>query len=169
MEDIESPEDDLRQSGFYAGCCARFARGEGIWTGKDGIYFACTDGGVKRKGQIWRYVPSPAEGSPGETKQPGTLELFIEPNDGALVEGCDNVTMAPWGDLIVCEDGNSPQFLVGVRPDGSTYKLGRTTISELAGACFSPDGSTLFVYIQTPGMTLAITGPWKDLAARARG
>jgi secreted PhoX family phosphatase len=28
MEDIESPEDDLRQSGFYAGCCARFARGE---------------------------------------------------------------------------------------------------------------------------------------------
>ena len=169
MEDIESPEDDLRQSGFYAGCCARFARGEGIWTGKDGIYFACTDGGVKRKGQIWRYVPSPAEGSPGETKQPGTLELFIEPNDGALVEGCDNVTMAPWGDLIVCEDGNSPQFLVGVRPDGSTYKLGRTTISELAGACFSPDGSTLFVNIQTPGMTLAITGPWKDLAARARG
>jgi secreted PhoX family phosphatase len=74
--------------------------------------------------------------------------------------------MAPWGDLIVCEDGNSPQYLVGVRPDGSTYQLGRTTISELAGACFSPDGSTLFVNIQSPGVSVAITGPWRDLAKR---
>ena len=32
--------------------------------------------------------------------------------------------------------------------------------SELAGACFSPDGTTLFVNIQRPGMTVAITGPW---------
>ena len=32
--------------------------------------------------------------------------------------------------------------------------------SEWAGATFSPDGKTLFVNIQTPGVTLAITGPW---------
>jgi secreted PhoX family phosphatase len=164
VENVESPDDDLRYQGFYEDGCARFARGEGIWTGTDAIYFACTDGGTKRKGQIWRYFPSPAEGTAAEAQQPGQLELFIEPNDGALVENCDNVTMAPWGDLIVCEDGTSPQYLVGVRPDGSTYQFGRTTISELAGACFSPDGSTLFVNIQSPGVTVAITGPWKQLA-----
>ena len=32
--------------------------------------------------------------------------------------------------------------------------------SEWAGATFSPDGKTLFVNIQTPGVTFAITGPW---------
>jgi len=32
--------------------------------------------------------------------------------------------------------------------------------SEWAGACYSPDGNWLFVNIQTPGVTFAITGPW---------
>ena len=32
--------------------------------------------------------------------------------------------------------------------------------SEWAGACYSPDGKWLFVNIQTPGVTFAITGPW---------
>jgi secreted PhoX family phosphatase len=32
---------------------------------------------------------------------------------------------------------------------------------ELAGATFSPDGETLFVNIQTPGITFAIWGPWR--------
>ena len=32
--------------------------------------------------------------------------------------------------------------------------------TELAGACFSPDGETLFVNAYAPGRTLAITGPW---------
>jgi uncharacterized protein len=31
---------------------------------------------------------------------------------------------------------------------------------EFAGACYSPDGEWLFVNIQTPGITFAITGPW---------
>ena len=33
--------------------------------------------------------------------------------------------------------------------------------NEWAGACYSPDGHWLFVNIQTPGITFAITGPWK--------
>ena len=32
--------------------------------------------------------------------------------------------------------------------------------NEWAGACYSPDGRWLFVNIQTPGITFAITGPW---------
>ena len=33
--------------------------------------------------------------------------------------------------------------------------------SEWAGATFSPDGKWLFVNLQNPGVTLAITGPWE--------
>lgn len=163
ITNVESPDDDLRYDGFFNLGAARFARGEGIWYGRDAMHFACTNGGTKKKGQIWRYYPSAAEGTAREKNNPGKLELFIEPNDGDLVENCDNVTMAPWGDLIICEDGKNPQYLVGVTPQGKTYRFAKTGLSELAGACFSPDGSTLFVNIMNPGMTLAITGPWNRL------
>ena len=168
IENVEAPDDDdLRYQGFFEKGAARFARAEGCWFGRDAVFFACTNGGKKKKGQIWRYIPSPNEGMAGEEKSPGMLELFIEPNDGTLVENCDNLTMAPWGDLIICEDGVSPQYLVGVTPDGKLYKLARTKLSEFAGACFSPDGTTLFVNIQDAGMTVAITGPWEKLHADA--
>ena len=32
--------------------------------------------------------------------------------------------------------------------------------TEWAGPAFSPDGRVLFVNLYTPGITLAITGPW---------
>lgn len=161
MDDVHSPDDDLRFRGFAAGA-ARFARGEGIWQGDDGIYFACTNGGRLQKGQIWRYVPSPFEGTPRESERPATLELFIEPNDSTLIENADNLTMAPWGDLIVCEDGTGDDFLVGVTPEGELYRFAHnlTGGGEFAGACFSPDGSTFFVNMQAQGWTFAITGPW---------
>lgn len=169
IRDVEAPDDDLRYQGFFNSGAARFARGEGVWFGRDAVYFACTNGGPRKKGQIWRYFPSPDEGTEREADRPGWLELFIEPNDGDLVENCDNVTMSPWGDLIICEDGKSPQFLVGVTPEGMTYRFAKTSLSEFAGACFSPDGSTMFVNILDPGITLAITGPWAKLRHSVSG
>ncbi|MEM9083436.1 MAG: alkaline phosphatase PhoX, partial [Planctomycetota bacterium] len=73
------------------------------------------------------------------------------------------VTVAPNGHLIVCEDGGKREdCLIGVSPDGECYRVAanRLSRSELAGAAFSPDGSTLFVNIQQDGLTLAIRGPW---------
>lgn len=171
LDGIDAPADDLRARGFAHGA-ARFARGEGMWWGsmagqeRESAYFACTSGGPIYKGQVWRYTPSPAEGTDAEADRPGVLELFIEPNDAGLIDNADNITVAPFGDLVVCEDGSGEQFLVGVTPSGRIYKLGRNAWndSELAGACFSPDGSTLFVNIQHVGLTLAITGPWHTRA-----
>lgn len=161
LENVDSPENDLRYRGYEKGA-ARFARGEGMWYGNGRVYFACTNGGDKGLGQIWQYSPSPFEGTGNEESEPGTLELFVEPNNSNLVENADNLTVAPWGDLIVCEDCNNRQDLNGITPEGKIYKLGRNakSNSELAGATFSPDGSTLFMNIQHSGLTLAITGPW---------
>ena len=163
IENVESPDNDLRYQGFFARGAARFARGEGMWTGRDAIYFACTNGGAKKLGQIWRYVPSSEEGRNGEGRNPGKLELFVEPNNGSLVENADNLTISPWGDIYVCEDGPSHNGIAVVTPEGRVYRFANNLLntSEMAGATFSPDGSTLFVNIQTPGLTLAITGPWK--------
>lgn len=161
LDDVESPEDDLRRRGHRAGA-ARFARGEGMWYGGESIFFACTNGGRARRGQIWRYTPSRDEGEPGEQRHPGSLELFVESTASSLLENADNLTVAPWGDLFVCEDGRGPDYLVGISPDAELYRFARNRRSEgeLAGCVFSPDGTTLFLNMQVEGLTLAITGPW---------
>jgi secreted PhoX family phosphatase len=160
LQDIESPNNDLRHRGFIKGA-ARFARGEGMWYGNSEVYFACTNGGANKSGQVFRYKPSQFEGTARESESPGTIELFAEPNNQEILKYCDNLTVAPWGDLILSEDDYHP-FLVGITPNGEYYKLGENIgyTSELAGCVFSPDGSTLFVNIQLAGLTLAIEGPW---------
>lgn len=161
LDDVESPEDDLRHRAFKAGA-AMFARGEGMWYGDGSIYFACTSGGQKQIGQIWKYRPSPQEGSDAESDSPGRLELFIEPNDSNLVENADNLTVAPTGELFVCEDrGSNTARMIGVTPSGQPFVFAACHLkTELAGAAFSPDGSTLFFNLQKPGLTVAVTGPW---------
>ncbi|MEQ8882249.1 MAG: DUF839 domain-containing protein, partial [Cyclobacteriaceae bacterium] len=165
LDNIQSPENDLRLRGYESGAI-RFARGEGMWNGKGEFYFACTNGGQKKNGQIFRYIPSPEEGTPNESSNPAKLELFVESHDAQMLEHADNLTYSPWGDLIVCEDKREPK-LVGVTPNGELYHFAENVgfKSEFAGACFSPSGETLFVNIQGPGLTLAIQGPWKKLKA----
>ncbi|GAB5562609.1 MAG: PhoX family phosphatase [Synoicihabitans sp.] len=162
LENPDSPTLDLRYRGRAKGA-AVFARGEGAWWGEGEGYFAMTNGGANTFGQIFRYVPSPYEGTARESEQPGTLELFVEPNDTELIRNCDNLTIAPWGDLVVCEDTKGVNRMMGITPAGEFYPIavvGGDSQSEWAGACFSPDGTTLFANIQKLGMTVAITGPW---------
>ncbi len=150
MKEVESPRDDLRIRGFKDGA-ACFARGEGMWYSEGSIFIACTNGGKKQRGQIWKLNRN-------------KIELYSEPNDADLVDNCDNLTVAPWGDLILCEDGKGDQCLDVITPEGKIFKLAKNAKSsgEFAGVCFSPDGSTLFVNMQREGLTLAITGPWKE-------
>ncbi len=161
LDDVDPATNDLRQRGTAAGA-AMFARGEGLCVADGELVFSCTEGGPARRGQIFRYTPSRYEGTEREKASPGRLQLLAEAAAGTLLQNADNITMAPWGDLIVCEDTFDHCGLVGIRPDGSQYALADNaySTSELAGACFSPDGSILFVNIQYPGMTVAITGPW---------
>ena len=161
IDDVDSPKDNLRKRGHQIGG-ARFARTEGIWFGENELYFACTNGGKSQHGQVYRYMPSKDEGQVGEKEAPPQLELFVEPNDKAILQSADNLTISPWGDLVVCEDGPRSPRLHHITPEGDIHVLGQNRYNdhELAGVCFSPDGSTLFVNIFDPGITLAITGPW---------
>ncbi len=161
LDNVDSGNNTLRLRGTRAGA-ATFARGEGLCVAGDEFAFTCTEGGFAKLGQVFVYRPSPFEGTDREQSAPGTLRLIAEAQEDSILRNADNLTMSPWGDLIVCEDTSGHCGLVGIRPDGSMYALADNVYSdsELAGVCFSADGRTLFVNIQYPGMTLAVTGPW---------
>jgi hypothetical protein len=147
---VDPSGDTVRVEGFNKGA-AQFARGEGIFYGNGEFYFCCTSGGSSGDGQVWRYVPATR-----------AIELYLEPNNSGILDNPDNIVVAPSGDLFLCEDGDGGNSSVGVTPTGTLYRFARNRLNtfEFAGACFSPDGRTMFVNVQTPGITFAIWGPW---------
>ena len=97
-------------------------------------------------------------------QQTGKIQLFLESNNKSLYNFGDNLKVTPYGHLFVCEDQYTEvvdNHIRGVDNNGSVYNFARLRRqTELAGACFSPDGSTMFVNAYSPSKTLAIKGPW---------
>ncbi len=167
VDDVTSPNDDLRRQGRSKGA-AIFVGGEGMTVETDAagggtcIWIVCTAGGPHGLGQLWCYRPAAGEGGSDEGRSPGTIELGVEPRHIDLLRNGDNLTLAPFGDLLVCEGNTIAQHMVGITGSGGMYRFAANPRrnSEFAGATFSPDGSTLFVNLQQSGLTFAIKGPW---------
>jgi secreted PhoX family phosphatase len=149
---------------FAAGEVTRSRKLEGQWWADGGVYFVSsfartTDGSINpHDGQVWFYDPE---------HHTVTLKTIFGVNpdpdaDSGNFDGPDNITVSPHGGLILAEDGEGVQHLVGVTSQGKAYALARNDFngSEFCGPAFSHDGRVLFVNIQTPGITLAVTGPW---------
>lgn len=179
-----SPTRPFNQ-GFIQGG-ATFNRLEGCWFDDGRIFFVSTSGGDAKNGdlnadgfregygQVWRFDPDDDGG--------GKLELIFESPGAEVLDSPDNLTVTPRGGLILCEDdagsgdGDTHPLapgitdvnrVIGISPYGEAFELAvnRLNDTELAGACFSPSGQTLFVNIfgngsPGSGMTVAITGPW---------
>ena len=92
-----------------------------------------------------------------------------------MLNSPDNICVSPRGGLVICEDGSGVQHVRGLTRGGEIFDVARNDLnsSEWAGACFSPQGRTLFVSIQgetrplqnpsgDKGMTFAIWGPWES-------
>jgi secreted PhoX family phosphatase len=178
--EIENPDPNL--AGGQASCFAQgraqggaaFNRLEGIYRGEgNSIYFVSTSGGEAARGQLWQYRQAGA----GE----GLLTLQFQSPSSAVLDSPDNLCVTPSGAILFCEDDASGDDdghplapglrnvdrLVGLSRDGVPFEFAVNVASqsEFAGACFSPDGSILFVNLfgeaPFPGMTCAITGPWR--------
>ena len=148
LERPDAPEDTLRTDARLLGA-AVVRRGEGL-IHHDGVIYVCaTSGGPQRAGQVFALD---AEGT--------RLTLHAASTDDRMLDHPDNVCVAPWGDVVVAEDGTGGNCLRGITAAGEAYDLARNALSqsELAGVCFSPDGDVLFVNLQHDGLTLAITG-----------
>jgi secreted PhoX family phosphatase len=155
-DDVEAAADDLRLRAAASGA-ALVARGEGIHMGASDVFVCSTSGGAQKLGQILKLTP-------GLAGAPDTITLFFESESTDQFNYGDNLTVAPNGHLLVCEDQYTPiveNHIRGITPAGSAYDFARLrTQTELAGACFSPDGKVLFVNAYAPTVTVAITGPW---------
>lgn len=161
---------------FTDGTITRGKKFEGVFGTDEGVYVvnSFAEGGtadvpadgVPHDGMVWFY-----------NYKDKTIQLvtyFPESaaaNQGAGAryqdfnfDGPDNVTVTPWGSLILAEDGQAASHVLSAVPGGPTYAIARNMLndSEFTGPAFSDDGKVLFVNIQTPGITLAITGPWRD-------
>jgi len=147
---------------------ATFARLEGCWYDGGRVYLLSTSGGEAEKGQVFAYDP-----------REETIELLFESPSADVIDKPDNITVSPRsGGLLLCEDGDHiPQRLHGLTTAGQLFPFAANNVNldglpfdfkgdfrgeEWAGATFSPDGEWLFVNIQDPGFTLAITGPWDE-------
>jgi secreted PhoX family phosphatase len=172
---VDVPDRDARtvavRKQFGAGEVTRARKLEGMWWGDGGAYIVSSyareeSPGAAHDGQVWFYDPK---------RRTLTLKVLLGVNpdpsrDGAL-DGPDNITVSPYGGLVIAEDGEGVQHLFGATDSGRTYPIARNELnigteeepeySEFAGVTFSPDGRTLYACIQSPGIMLAITGPWK--------
>ena len=157
----DPPEAELNnvavyQQGLGAGG-ATFRRLEGCFYGSGRIYFTSMTGGNKGFGQVWQYIPL--------TRNEGSLTLLFEVSDPGTLHMPDNICLAGEDKLVICEDNEVSNHLRILTSQGQIVDLAKNIVHgfesrEFAGATFSPDGQTLFVNIQEPGMTLAIWGPW---------
>ena len=161
----ETAHDDALSKG-----AARFQRLEGTHFAGGAFWFDDTSGGQARQGQVFRLIPSRDPSGAGVDK----LELYLEAERKRQLDSPDNLVVTPWGDVWVAEDGDGFQRIMGITPTGRTYSFARNrlvgldegTSTEFAGPCFSPDGRTFFVNLQSPGHTFAITGPFPQADAR---
>jgi secreted PhoX family phosphatase len=137
---------------------------EGMWWGDGGAYFVASfartsDGSAaQHDGQVWFIDPDH-----------DTIELKLwfaytpddQDNDP---DGPDNITVSAYGGLILAEDGEGKNHLVGSTEHGETFFFARNEIagdSEFTGPTFSRDKRILFANVQSPGHVFAIQGPFR--------
>ncbi|GAA2654466.1 PhoX family protein [Nonomuraea recticatena] len=195
---IDDPDPDLEngaptctQQGLAKGG-AKFNRLEGCWYGDGSVFFNSTSGGDAKNGdapgadgyregygQVWRLIP-------GTRGRGDTLVLVYESPGRRELDSPDNLVFTPRGGIVLCEDDASSadadphplapgltnvNRLIGLDPrrgEPFEFAVNIADDSEFAGACFAPDGSTMFVNqlgstaeLDPPGRTLAIRGPWR--------
>ena len=162
VPDPQALHASTRDQAHNAGA-AFFSRGEGAWFADRQVYLCSTDGGPANRGQLYRLDIFP------ETKDQITLVAQAEGNDA--FDKPDNVTVSPWGDVFLAEDGDAPNGICVLSPNGSLRYFAENVVnngdSEITGVCFSATGKWLFLNLQWEGLTLAVTGPFSDFLQSA--
>ena len=188
-QEINEPDAMVDTCFNQASEAAIIERGEGCWYDDGKIYFVSTSGGAANLGQIFCFDPRKQQlslvfESTSESQVDGPDNIVISPRGSILMceDGgsnpkrlvgltqagetftfCENHIALDNGDLQVIDSiypGVQENFYdtVGDSTDGSARRS--FSSSEWCGACFHD--RWLFVNVQSPGVTFAITGPWQN-------
>lgn len=74
--------------------------------------------------------------------------------------GSRMIALTPEGESFYFGKNNVELSTAQLANAGKSAEAGDHRDSEFCGGCWDPSGNTLFVNIQSPGIALAITGPW---------
>lgn len=146
----------------------RFAGGEGTWYANGIVYFT-----TKRDKKVWAY-----------DTHARTIDVLFDraaAPDSSL-DAVDNVTVSPYGDIYVCEDGGNMEIAL-IAPDRKVSPflrfVGENHVyqppSEVAGVVFDPSGTRMYFSSQrayplpsgelsvAPGLgaVYEVTGPFR--------
>lgn len=151
-----APDDDVVRYRAVADGAAEVSRGEGLCLRDDGerasVILSASDGGPAQLGQVLELRP---DGDGGE------LVVLAGSSRIADFDMPDNITVGPGGRIYFCEDGGGRDHVRGLDPrTGEVFDFARNALSdsEIAGVCFAPDGSTMFLSLQEDAITLAVRG-----------
>jgi len=149
----------------------RMNRGQGIWYADGRMLVMDSPGGALWELELATQNLRCIDASPGAR---AGNKLTLSPRNAMLI--CEDAPMA------ATDSFGFGQRLMGLTAQGDaylfaknhvllnqvqlavagkqTYLAGDHRAHAFAGACFDPTGRYLFVNLQTPGITFAITGPW---------
>jgi secreted PhoX family phosphatase len=119
-------------------------------------------------GQVWKYTPR---------SRTLTLVALLPSHEVAndydtpgVFDSPDNIAVSPIFGPFLAEDGDGLNHVLGIDRRGTPFAFAQNRVvfhdgadlifREFTGPTFSHDGRFLFVNVQDPGITYAITGPW---------
>jgi uncharacterized protein len=135
---VEVPDPNLATAGAtireQLPEATRFDGGEGLWY-SEGVVYYTTKGDKK----VWAY-----------DCRAQTIEVVYdgENTPGAALNAVDNVTVSPFGDVYVCEDGGNMEICL-ISPDRLVSPFLRLVgddhlNSEMTGVVFDPSGTRMY-------------------------
>ncbi|MER6510983.1 alkaline phosphatase PhoX [Nonomuraea sp. NPDC001636] len=142
------------QTRHQVSAARHFSGGEGCHYAAGICYFT-----AKGDRKVWAY----------DTARQTVTAIY---EGGGTLDGVDNITGRPSGDLYVAEDGGNMEINI-ITPDGvvaPVMRLDGQAKSEITGPTFSPDGTRLYFSSQrgtsgetagTGGITYEVTGPFR--------
>lgn len=138
---------------------------EGCWSDRKGLWIAVS---YTNGAQLTAYPTLGMTGDSGLVlfydykAQTLTLKEYYANGNPQGFHGPDNITVSPFGTLVISEDGNDPCSLISWTPQGGSEEFARDLggRGEWAGPVFSDSGDVLFASIQSTA-TYAITGPFR--------
>ncbi|GAA3786770.1 PhoX family protein [Sphaerisporangium flaviroseum] len=143
-----------RQTRHQVSAARHFNGGEGCYYAGGICYFT-----AKGDRKVWAY----------DTTRQTVTSVY---DGGGTLDGVDNITGLPPGDLYVAEDGGNMEINI-ITFDGvvaPVLRLDGQSGSEITGPAFSPDGTRLYFSSQrgtsgeslgTGGITYEVTGPFR--------